>query len=92
LGSEFSQIQSENEMKFGSIHPRPNTDPNPYSFAGGDALVAFAESHNMVVRGHTLLWHNNVPHWLTSGGYTPAQMASFLQDHIHTVLQRGLQR
>ena len=79
-------------MKFGSIHPRPNTDPNPYSFAGGDALVAFAESHNMVVRGHTLLWHNNVPNWLTSGGYTPAQMASFLQDHIHTVLQRGLQR
>jgi endo-1,4-beta-xylanase len=86
LGSEFSQIQSENEMKFGSIHPRPNTDPNPYSFAGGDALVAFAESHNMVVRGHTLLWHNNVPHWLTSGSDTPAQMATILQDHINTVL------
>src|ERR1700728_4847235 len=86
LGSEFSQIQSENEMKFGSIHPRPNTDPNPYSFTGGDALVAFAESHNMVVRGHTLLWHNNVPHWLTSGGYTPAQIASIVQDHINVVL------
>jgi endo-1,4-beta-xylanase len=86
LGSEFSQLQSENEMKFGSIHPRPNTDPKPYSFTGGDALVAFAESHNMLVRGHTLLWHNNVPHWLTSGGYTPAQMASILQDHINTVL------
>jgi endo-1,4-beta-xylanase len=86
LGSEFNQIQAENEMKFGSIHPRPNTDPNPYSFTGGDALVAFAESHNMVVRGHTLLWHNNVPHWLTSGGYTPAQMASIVQDHINVVL------
>jgi endo-1,4-beta-xylanase len=86
LGSEFSQLQSENEMKFGSIHPRPNTDPHPYSFIGGDALVAFAESHNMLVRGHTLLWHNNVPHWLTSGGYTPAQMATILQDHINSVL------
>jgi len=86
LGSEFSQLQSENEMKFGSIHPRPNTDPKPYSFTGGDALVAFAESHNMLVRGHTLLWHNNVPHWLTSGGYTPAQMASIVQDHINVVL------
>ncbi len=87
LGSEFGQLQSENEMKFGSIHPRPNSDPHPYSFTGGDALVAFAESHNMVVRGHTLLWHNNVPHWLTSGGYTPAQMAAILQDHIHTVVR-----
>jgi endo-1,4-beta-xylanase len=86
LGSEFSQLQSENEMKFGSIHPRPNTDPHPYSFTGGDTLVTFAESHNMLVRGHTLLWHNNVPHWLTSGGYTPARMATILQDHINTVL------
>ena len=32
LGSEFSQLQAENEMKFGLIHPRPDTDPNPYDF------------------------------------------------------------
>lgn len=87
LGSEFGQLQAENEMKFGSIHPRPNTDSNPYSFTGGDALVSFAESHNMAVRGHTLLWHNNVPKWLTSGGYTPAQMSEILHDHINTVVR-----
>jgi endo-1,4-beta-xylanase len=86
LGSEFSQLQAENEMKFGAIHPRPDTDPNPYNFAGGDALVAFAQSHNMVVRGHTLLWHNNVPEWLKKGGYTSAQMATILQGHIHSVM------
>ena len=40
LGSEFSQLQAENEMKFGPIHPRPDTDPNPYDFKGGDTLVA----------------------------------------------------
>lgn len=86
LGSEFCQLQAENEMKFGAIHPRPDTDPNPYDFAGGDALVAFAQSHNMVVRGHTLLWHNNVPDWLKKGGYTSAQMATILQGHIHKVM------
>jgi hypothetical protein len=58
LGSEFSQLQAENEMKFAPIHPRPDTDPNPYNFRGGDALVVFAQSHNMVVRGHTLVWHD----------------------------------
>src|SRR5439155_19105919 len=52
LGSEFNQLQPENEMKFGLIHPRPDTDPNPYEFKAGDALVEFAQSHNMVVRGH----------------------------------------
>jgi endo-1,4-beta-xylanase len=35
LGSEFSQLQAENEMKFGVVHPRPDTDPNPYNFKGG---------------------------------------------------------
>ena len=69
LGSEFSQLQAENEMKFGPIHPRPDTDPNPYDFKGGDALVAFAQSHNMMVRGHTLVWHNQVSKWLTEGKY-----------------------
>src|SRR5580658_1220738 len=51
LGSEFSQLQAENEMKFGPIHPRPDTDPNPYDFRGGDALVAFAQSHTWCSAG-----------------------------------------
>ena len=86
LGSEFSQLQAENEMKFGPIHPRPDTDPNPYDFKGGDALVAFAQSHNMVVRGHTLVWHNQVSKWVTEGKYTAPQLATILQGHIHTVM------
>jgi endo-1,4-beta-xylanase len=86
LGSEFGQLQAENEMKFGAIHPRPDTDPNPYEFTGGDALVAFAQSHGMVVRGHTLVWHNNLPGWLKNGGFTPQQQAGILQRHIQTVM------
>jgi endo-1,4-beta-xylanase len=87
LGSEFSQLQAENEMKFGPIHPRPDTDPNPYDFKGGDALVAFAQSHNMVVRGHTLVWHDQVPDWVSKGGYSPAQLAEILHGHINTVMK-----
>jgi endo-1,4-beta-xylanase len=86
LGSEFSQLQAENEMKFGAIHPRPDSDPNPYNFKGGDALVAFAQSHTMVVRGHTLIWHNNVPDWVKNGGYSAPQLAEILHGHIKTVM------
>jgi endo-1,4-beta-xylanase len=86
LGSEFSQLQAENEMKFGVIHPRADTDPNPYDFKGGDSLVAFAQGHNMEVRGHTLVWHNQVPDWVKTGNYTPQQLATILQGHIHTVM------
>ncbi len=87
LGSEFSQLQAENEMKFAPIHPRPDTDPNPYNFKGGDALVAFAQSHNMVVRGHTLVWHDAVPDWVAKGGYSSAQLAEILHGHISTVVR-----
>jgi endo-1,4-beta-xylanase len=86
LGSEFSQLQAENEMKFGAIHPRPDTDSNPYEFSGGDALVAFAQDHKMVIRGHTLLWHNNVPEWLKKGNYKPDEMATLLRRHIRTAM------
>jgi endo-1,4-beta-xylanase len=87
LGSEFSQLQAENEMKFGPIHPRPDTDPNPYDFRGGDALVAFAQSHNMVVRGHTLVWHTQIPDWVKKGNYSAPQLAEILHSHVNTVMR-----
>ena len=86
LGSEFSQLQAENEMKFGLIHPRPDNDPNPYNFKGGDALVDFAQAHKMLVRGHTLVWHNQVPDWVKKGNYASPQLATILQNHIRTVM------
>ena len=86
LGSEFSQLQAENEMKFGLIHPKPDTDPNPYDFAGGDALVAFAQRHNLLVRGHTLVWHKQVSEWVRQGNCPPTQLTTILEHHIHSVL------
>jgi endo-1,4-beta-xylanase len=83
LGSEYSQLQAENEMKFGIIHPALGV----YDFTGADALVAYAQAHTMVVRGHTLVWHNQVPAWVPMGNYTPAQLSAILQDHITTVMQ-----
>src|ERR1700751_1056396 len=54
LASEYSQLEPENEMKFGPIHPAAER----YNFAGPDKLVAFAQSHGMKVRGHTLVWQS----------------------------------
>jgi hypothetical protein len=65
-------------MKFGPIHPGPTTD----DFDPADALVNFAKANDMALRGHTLVWHNQLPSWLTHGGFTPAQLSSLLQDHF----------
>jgi len=87
LGAEFSGLEPENAMKFGPVHPRPNTDPHPYDFSVCDQLISFAQQHNMGVRGHTLVWHNQNPDWLTHGDFTPKQLRAILRDHITTVLK-----
>jgi endo-1,4-beta-xylanase len=84
LGREFNQLEPENAMKFGPIHPGPTT----YNFGPPDALVAFARANNMAVRGHTLVWHNQIPSWLTGGNFSPSQLSTILHDHINTVVGR----
>jgi len=84
LGAEFNQLEAENDMKFGPIQPGPTT----YNFVNADALVSYAKAHQMAVRGHTLVWYQQNPAWLTNGNYIPSQLASILQDHINTVVGR----
>jgi endo-1,4-beta-xylanase len=84
LSREFNQLEPENAMKFRPIHPSAGT----YNFGPPDSLVAFAGAHNMAVRGHTLVWHNEIPSWVTGGNYTPAQLSGILQDHIGAVVGR----
>jgi endo-1,4-beta-xylanase len=82
LAREFNQAEPENMMKFGLIHPAADR----YNFAPADAIVAFAREHRMAVRGHTLVWHNQMPPWVAAGNPTPAQLAAILPDHIHSVV------
>ncbi|HWA83165.1 MAG TPA: endo-1,4-beta-xylanase [Fimbriimonadaceae bacterium] len=82
LASEFSVIEPENGMKFDPVHP----EPGRYDFAIGDAIVKFAQEHRLKVRGHTLVWHNQLPKWVTGGNYSPEQMSAVLHNHIKNVV------
>lgn len=83
LAREFNMIEAENVMKWGTIRPNRKT----YNFGPGDQVVAFARRHGMKVRGHTLLWSEYNPAWLTKGNFTPAQLNSMLREHITKVLK-----
>src|SRR5262245_49514707 len=84
LAREFSQVEPENAMKFGPIHPGVST----YNFAQPDQIVQFAQDHGMAVRGHTLVWYQQNPSWLTAGNFSSDQLAQILHDHISTVVGR----
>ncbi|MCO6452730.1 MAG: endo-1,4-beta-xylanase [Caldilineales bacterium] len=84
LAREFDLLIPENEMKFDSIHPLPGV----YDFEAADALVAFAETHNMRVRGHVLVWGRQLPVWVFMRQWTRRQAEDILRSHIQTVVGR----
>jgi endo-1,4-beta-xylanase len=59
-GHEFDSLTAENEMKWYATEPSPGT----FTFDAGDRLVDFAEKHQMRVRGHALVWHNQLAEWV----------------------------
>ena len=84
LAAEFDSVSPENQMKWDFIHPEPGV----YNFGPADAIVDFAEANGQVVRGHTLLWHSQLPAWVTQGDHTDDELRAILEDHIKTVVGR----
>lgn len=82
LAREFSLITTENAMKFGTIHP----DPDLYDFSKADTIVKFAKVNGMKVRGHTLIWHHHLPHWLEKGNWSREELIEILREHIFEVV------
>jgi endo-1,4-beta-xylanase len=82
VAREFSIITAENAQKWQTIHPTRAT----YNFTRGDQLLAFAQSKQMRMRGHTLAWHQQNPSWLTATPWTADTLAQILKDHITAVL------
>ncbi|HVY28237.1 MAG TPA: endo-1,4-beta-xylanase [Polyangiaceae bacterium] len=79
---QFNYVTPENEMKWDVTEPTPGG----FDFTQGDAIVAFAASNGMKVKGHTLLWHNQLPGWLTSLTDASEVRAAMVR-HIRGVMQ-----
>jgi len=79
---QFSTVTPGNEMKWQVVEPTRGT----YDWSGGDRLVQFARAHGQLVRGHTLVWHNQLPDWLTQGvadgSIGNRQLRDLLHKHI----------
>ena len=84
LAREFNLVTPENAMKFSVVHP----ERERFDFTQADALVAFAEAHSMQVNGHVLVWHQQLPSWLTQGQFSQDELKSILREHIQTLVTR----
>jgi xylan 1,4-beta-xylosidase len=86
--AQFNAVTAENVMKWEAIHPTPEQ----YDFAPADRFVDFGTGNDMVVFGHTLVWHNQTPEWVFKDSKgAPLDRDALLarmRDHIHTVVGR----
>jgi endo-1,4-beta-xylanase len=79
-GEQFNQLTPENEMKWETIEPVQGQ----FDFGPADTLVEFAQSHGMQVRGHTLVWHSQLPAWVNT--LTGDDLRAAMTNHIQTVV------
>jgi len=83
---QFNSVTPENVMKWQLLEPTRGH----YDWAAADRLVAFAQQHRQLVRGHVLLWHNQLPNWLTTGvangTISNAELRALLHKHVVDVV------
>ncbi|GHJ32762.1 beta-xylanase [Streptomyces hygroscopicus subsp. sporocinereus] len=81
LDTEFNAVTPENEMKWESVEGSRNS----FNFGAADQIVSHAQGKSMKIRGHTLVWHSQLPGWV--GGLGATDLRSAMNNHITKVMQ-----
>jgi endo-1,4-beta-xylanase len=85
--TEFNSVTAENVMKWEALQKEKN---GPYDFTEADKLIDFARKNRQKVRGHVLVWHNQVPEWLgkgvKDGSISKTELRAILERHVKTVV------
>ena len=85
---QFSSIVAENCMKSMYIQP----EEGKFDFTEADQFVEFGEKNNMVIIGHTLIWHSQAPGWFfvdeKGNDVSKEVLIERMKNHITTVVSR----
>jgi endo-1,4-beta-xylanase len=80
LNREFNSVTAENEMKWDALEP----SRGQFSYGNADRIVNHARGQGMDVRGHTLVWHSQLPDWVRNLGTNDLRTA--MNNHITQVM------
>ena len=78
LANQFSSVTPENVMKWQT----GRASARRLRLRRGGSARRVRRAHNQRVRGHTLVWHNQLPAWVTAGDFSSDELAAILEQHI----------
>ncbi len=56
----YNSVTPGNDLKWDTTEPSEGS----FNFGPGDNILTFAQAHNIKMRGHNFVWHNQVPAWV----------------------------
>ncbi len=81
IAAQFSTVTPENEMKWEQIEP----ERGEFEFGPADEIVDRAREASQKIRGHTLVWHFQLPGWVRELGADDLRQAT--REHIRRVME-----
>ncbi|KAF8713853.1 putative xylanase, Glycoside hydrolase family 10, partial [Rhizoctonia solani] len=82
--SEFGMNTPGNQLKWDATERSRGS----FTYTYADYEVSWAKNHSQAIRGHTLVWHSQLPSWVSNGGFNSATLTSIMQNHISNVMGR----
>ena len=81
---EFNSITAENDMKPAPTEPREGQ----FNWQAADRIADFCRQNNIRLRGHCLMWHNQIGRWMTADNPTKEVFYERMRNHIQAIVSR----
>lgn len=92
VAREFKAITAENAMKWEELHPADRQ----WNWDSIDRFVEFGKANDMLMAGHTLIWHHQIPDSVffdrkgraNKRAISKTRLLARMKNHISTVVDR----